>query len=107
MGGNGVPIHDLTTRSEEGFVLQHSTVLDDLGLPETHVRNPRDKGKGRTKPPKGRKNFQKAKFVFNRSSKSTVEYMNYFNPDPQVEAQLLGFSSLVRESCPSPYRLQP
>jgi meiosis-specific protein HOP1 len=54
------------------------------------------KGKGKAKAKQGnRKNLQKTKYVFNKSSKRTPVYHDYFNPDQVVENRMLGLSDLV------------
>ncbi|TFK76209.1 DNA-binding protein [Pluteus cervinus] len=75
---------------DEGFILQQSTIVNELGLVETHVRNTRGKGKAKQSKPK--KNIQKSKYVFNHQVKSTLAYSNYFDPDR--EADVLGIAEL-------------
>jgi len=41
------------------------------------------------------RNVQKAHYRFNRAVLSSIEYSNYFNPDPEVEDRILGLSELV------------
>ncbi|KAF8643792.1 hypothetical protein AX16_008811 [Volvariella volvacea WC 439] len=94
-GGDNALARQLFKRLEmEGFIVQESVVVGDFGLTETHIRT-RTRGRGKSK---ARKNTQKAKYIFNRLIKDTVEYANYFNPDYRVEAQMLGLPELVKPS---------
>ncbi|KAJ6502009.1 HORMA domain-containing protein [Mycena sanguinolenta] len=87
VGCDNVLARQLFKRLEnEGFILEQSTEIDDLGFAQTRSRTTKTKGK-RTKQ---RKNVQKAKYIFNRASLSTPEYADYFNPDHSVETRLLG-----------------
>ncbi|KAJ7811429.1 HORMA domain-containing protein [Mycena olivaceomarginata] len=88
VGCDNVLARQLFKRLEnEGFIVEQSTELDDLGFAQ--VRSKAAKGKSKTKS-KQRKNVQKAKFIFNRASIATTEYSDYFNPDHSVESRLLG-----------------
>ncbi|KAJ7286365.1 HORMA domain-containing protein [Mycena rebaudengoi] len=72
----------------EDFIVEQSTELDDLGFAQ-NTRSGKGKAKSKGKG-KQRKNVQKTKYIFNRSSLSTTEYSDYFNPDHRVESRLLG-----------------
>ncbi|KAJ7264961.1 HORMA domain-containing protein [Mycena haematopus] len=88
-GCDNVLARQLFKRLEnEGFILEQSTEIDDLGFAETRSHKAKTKGKR----PKQRKNVQKAKYIFNRASLSTPEYSDYFNPDHSVEMRLLGLA---------------
>jgi hypothetical protein len=77
--------------SPQGFISEQSTTMDGLGFPETRARS----HKSKAKKTKNRKNVHRAKYRFNRVILSSVEYSHYFNPDPDVEARLLGLNDLV------------
>lgn len=64
-----------------------------MGVTEARVKT-RGKGKG-GKAAKTRRNAQKTRHVFNYAIKHSKEYLNYFNPDPAVENQVLGLTNLV------------
>ncbi|KAJ7766735.1 HORMA domain-containing protein [Mycena metata] len=86
-GCDNVLARQLFKRLEnEEFIMEQSTEIDDLGFAQKMTRG---KSKAKGKQPKQRKNVQKSKYVFNRASLSTIEYSNYFNPDPAVESRLL------------------
>ena len=81
------------------FVLEESTVLDDMGLSMTiHQKKGKNvKGKGTTnKSTKPRKNMQKSRYVFNKEVLSKAQYLDNFKPDDQdVESRLLGISEMA------------
>ena len=68
---------------------------------ETRSQSVRGKGKAKSKHTKHRKNMQKPKYLFNRLSRSGVEYADYFNPDQRVEGRMLGLPQLVCYLLPS------
>ncbi|KAF7325399.1 HORMA domain-containing protein [Mycena venus] len=73
VGCNNVLARQLFKRLEnEGFIVEQSTEIDDLGFAQTRS-----------------KTFKKSKYTFNRASLSTTEYSDYFNPDHRVESRLL------------------
>jgi hypothetical protein len=82
-----------------GFISNQSTVVDDFDLTGTSARNTRNKTKAKTKVSK-KKRVQKPVFVFNHAIKSSRAYLDYFNPDPDVESLLMGLSDLVCLSFP-------
>ncbi|KAJ7161498.1 HORMA domain-containing protein [Mycena crocata] len=91
-GCDNVLARQLFKRLEnEGFVVEQSTEIDDIGFAQTRSKTVRGKSKAKSKQPKQRKNVQKSKYAFNRASLSSVEYSDYFNPDPEVEKRMLGF----------------
>ncbi|KAK0211239.1 HORMA domain-containing protein [Desarmillaria ectypa] len=75
----------------ENFIIEHETVVDDIGFTESRARNGKGKGKAKGKQTKTRRNVQKAKYIFNRQSKHTKEYSDYFDPSHEAESRLLGF----------------
>ncbi|KAG5638989.1 hypothetical protein H0H81_008210 [Sphagnurus paluster] len=75
----------------EGFIVGQSTALDDLGFPTVHDKTKKSKAQQ----PKNRKNVQRTKFMFNRAVLQTTQYQDYFDPDPQVEARIIGISELT------------
>ncbi|KAF7337922.1 HORMA domain-containing protein [Mycena venus] len=89
-GCNNVLARQLFKRLEnEGFIVEQSTEIDDLGFAQTRSKSAKGKSKTKGKQPKQRKNVQKSKYTFNRASLSTTEYSDYFNPDHRVESRLL------------------
>lgn len=74
----------------ENFIIEHETVVNDIGLTESLARNGKGKGKTKGKQTKTRRNVQKAKYVFNRQSKHSKEYSDYFDPSHEAESRLLG-----------------
>ncbi|KAF8891245.1 HORMA domain-containing protein [Infundibulicybe gibba] len=78
-----------------GFIVEHATILDDSGLIGVHPRSAKEKRKSKVKQQKARKNVQKPHYNFNRLSRETAKYAEYFNPDYEVESRLLGVSTLV------------
>jgi hypothetical protein len=89
--------HIRATKSNHaiGFIAIETKTTDDLGLFETHSRVVKGKTKAKGKQANHRKNLQKTKYVFNKSSKRTPAYKDYFNPDHTVENRMLGLSNLV------------
>ncbi|KAF8623560.1 hypothetical protein AX15_006330 [Amanita polypyramis BW_CC] len=81
----------------EGFMFDRLTVVDDFGLTEAQTKNTRNRTKPKKKVTK-RKAVQKPTFVFNRTSKVSQAYLDYFNPDPEVESRLMGLSELKTSS---------
>lgn len=73
------------------------TTVDNLGLTtEIHTRSVKNKGKGKQKQPKQRKpNIQKPRYAFNHSMKAKSTYLDYFNPDQEVENRILGVAKLT------------
>ncbi|KAF9014024.1 HORMA domain-containing protein [Cyathus striatus] len=97
-GGDQALARQLINRLEtEGFVSQ-MTALEDLGHGHKSTRR---KPKG-VKSTNTRNYMQKRRYAFNQSSKMSARYMDYFNPDPQTENQLLCLSNLL----PKSYRRQ-
>ncbi|KAF9246385.1 HORMA domain-containing protein [Melanogaster broomeanus] len=82
----------LTRLEDEGFITTEGAISEDLGSSRVRAR----KGKKLAKS-KGRKTqeLQKTKYVFLRASKRGKEYLDYFNPEPQVENRLMGLSKTV------------
>ncbi|KAG5645567.1 hypothetical protein DXG03_005705 [Asterophora parasitica] len=78
-----------------GFMIEQTTTLDDLGFPQVRSKS-HNKGGRKIKQPKSRKNVQKTKYVFNREAMQSAQYLDYFNPDPNVEARILKIAELVR-----------
>ncbi|KAJ7633058.1 HORMA domain-containing protein [Roridomyces roridus] len=90
VGCDNVLARQLFKRLEnEGFIVELSTEIDDIGFPQTRGKAVNGKSKTKGKQPKQRKNVQKTKYAFNRASLKTAEYEAYFNPDPSVENRLL------------------
>jgi len=54
----------------------------------------KSKAKGKSKT---RKEIQKAKYYFVKSSKMTAAYADYFNPDVDVERRMMGLSEAVSD----------
>ncbi|KAF8077718.1 HORMA domain-containing protein [Lyophyllum atratum] len=82
----------------EGFIIEQSTTLDDLddlGFPQTRTRSLKGGRKTKGKQPKNRKNMQKPKYRFNREVLRSVQYSDYFNPDPNVEGRILKITELT------------
>ncbi|KAJ6531600.1 HORMA domain-containing protein [Mycena vulgaris] len=94
LGCDNVLARQLFKRLEnEGFIVEQSMEIDDLGFAQAGSKRGKSKTKG--KQTKQRKNVQKSKYAFNRASLSTVEYSDYFNPDPRVENRLLDLPQTV------------
>ncbi|KAF9059094.1 HORMA domain-containing protein [Rhodocollybia butyracea] len=72
----------------EGFIAEEMTTTDEIGFFQTRAKS--TKGKGKAKQPKARRGLQKQKYVFDRKSVRTQEYLDYFDPGPEVENRLLG-----------------
>ncbi|GLB34722.1 putative HORMA domain containing protein [Lyophyllum shimeji] len=92
--------HDLARQmfkrlESEGFIVEQSTALDDLGFLQTRARSLKGGRKTKGKQPKNRKNVQKAKYRFNRDVVRTSQYADYFNPDPNVESRILKITELT------------
>ncbi|KAK1227809.1 hypothetical protein PQX77_009184 [Marasmius sp. AFHP31] len=86
MGCDNTEARQLFKRLEtEGFIVEQSTTINDIGLVETRTRA---KNKGKSKQAQ-RRNVQKPKYTFNRQSVKTHAYQDYFNPDREVESRLL------------------
>ncbi|EPQ57954.1 hypothetical protein GLOTRDRAFT_103922 [Gloeophyllum trabeum ATCC 11539] len=81
----------------EGFIEQVPIEIDDIGLLDTRSRAAKAKAKG--KQPK-RKNLQKKSYRFVRASKRCTAYLDYFNPDVDVEKRILGFPLELPKSAP-------
>lgn len=97
-GGENSLARQLIKRLEsEGFLFQQMTTVDNLGLTtEIHTRSVKNKGKGKQKQPKQRKpNIQKPRYAFNHSMKAKSTYLDYFNPDQEVENRILGVAKLT------------
>ncbi|KAK0463577.1 HORMA domain-containing protein [Desarmillaria tabescens] len=86
----------------ENFIIEHETVVDDIGFTESRARNGKGKGKAKGKQTKTRRNVQKAKYVFNRQSKHTKEYSDYFDPSLEAESRLLGLPQKKLSAKPRP-----
>jgi meiosis-specific protein HOP1 len=80
-----------------GFVATETKTTDEVGFLETSTRAVKGKSKAKGKQANQRKNLQKTKYLFNKASKRTSAYKDYFNPDQVVENRLLGLSDLVCE----------
>ena len=74
-----------------GFISDQCTVVDEFDLTG---RNTRNKTKTNAKAAK-KKKVQKPIFAFNRAIKSSQVYLDYFNPDPEVESRLMALADLV------------
>lgn len=97
-GGDNSLARQLVERLEsEGFLSKQMTTIDNLGLTtEIHTRSVKNKGKGKQKQPKQRKpNIQKPRYAFNHSMKATSTYLDYFNPDQEIENRMLGVANLA------------
>lgn len=80
------------------FIVEHETVVDDIGFTESRARNGKGKGKVKGKQTKTWRNVQKAKYVFNRQSKHTKEYSDYFDPSHEAESRLIGLPQSVGDA---------
>src|ERR1700722_6497773 len=78
-----------------GFIATETSTTDDLGLLEIRTKVVKGKTKTKGKHANPRKNLQKANYLFNKSSKRTPAYKDYFNPDHATENRMLGLSDLV------------
>ncbi|KAF8743650.1 hypothetical protein AX14_001704 [Amanita brunnescens Koide BX004] len=78
----------------EGFISDQCTVVDEFDLTG---RNTRNKTKTNAKAAK-KKKVQKPIFAFNRAIKSSQVYLDYFNPDPEVESRLMALADLKTNS---------
>lgn len=70
---------------------------DEHGILTTRARTNKNKPSGKNRP-KTRKEIQKSKYSFLRSSVRTPLYADYFNPDVEVERRMMGLSDKVRMS---------
>jgi hypothetical protein len=77
-----------------GFIAVETIVTDEHGLLSTRTRPIKNRGKAKGKA-KTRKELQKAKYYFVKSSKTTTAYLDYFNPDADVEKRMMGLSEAV------------
>ncbi|KAF7295596.1 HORMA domain-containing protein [Mycena indigotica] len=77
----------------EGFIVENTLEMDDLGFLETRSKATKAKSKSKGKQTKQRKNVQKAKYTFNRACLSTSEFKDYF--DPTIESRLLDLPQKV------------
>lgn len=77
-----------------GFIALETLVTDDTGLLSTRTRSVKGKRKGKSGR-NTRKEIQKAKYSFVKSSKKTRAYSDYFNPDVDVERRMMGLSAAV------------
>lgn len=80
-----------------GFISVESVVTDEIGLLSTRVRSTKVKTKAKGKA-KTRKEIQKAKYYFVKSSVRTTAYADYFNPDADVERRMMRLSDAVNDS---------
>ncbi|KAF7322313.1 HORMA domain-containing protein [Mycena chlorophos] len=71
----------------EGFIMEHTLELDDLGFLETRSKATNNKSKSKGKQTKQRKNVQKTRYTFDYACLKTERYTDYF--DPAKESQLL------------------
>src|SRR3984957_4519739 len=78
-----------------GFLATETSTTNDLGLLKTCTRVVKGKTKTKGKHANPCKNFQKANYVFNKSSKRTPAYKDYFNPNHATENRMLGLSDMV------------
>ncbi|KAJ7578469.1 HORMA domain-containing protein [Mycena floridula] len=79
----------------EDFIMEVTTTVDEIGIMQTRSRaKPKVKGKQQGKPPGKVQKNRKPVYVFNRASRSTKEYLDYFNPAHEVEAQKLDLPQL-------------
>ncbi|KAF8912012.1 HORMA domain-containing protein [Gymnopilus junonius] len=101
--GGGVALGGemLKKLESEGFILQESTALDDLGFSITShsKKGKNNKGKGTTnKQARPRKNMQKPRYIFNKEILSKPQYLDAFKPDDQeIESRLLGVLEMTKE----------
>ncbi|KAK0196564.1 HORMA domain-containing protein [Armillaria mellea] len=86
----------------ENFIVEHETVVDDIGFTESRARNGKGKSKAKGKQTKTRRNVQKAKYVFNRQSKHTKEYSDYFDPSHEAESRLIDLPQSKLSARPRP-----
>ncbi|KAF7311256.1 HORMA domain-containing protein [Mycena kentingensis (nom. inval.)] len=102
VGCDNILARQLWKRLEnEGFIIETSLELDELGFTET--RSKAAKSKSKTKG-KQRKNVQKAKYTFNHACLTTNEYKDYF--DPAAESRLLGLPQ-KKEKIKEPKTMPP
>jgi meiosis-specific protein len=83
------------------FIEQVTTTLDGFGL-ETETRVSRTR-KGKERKMKQRKNVQKIRYAFNKASKRSQKYKDYFDPGQETESRLLGLDDLVSRPWTSPF----
>ncbi|PFH54173.1 hypothetical protein AMATHDRAFT_135603 [Amanita thiersii Skay4041] len=80
-----------------GFIYDQSTIHDKIDLMEARsTRTNRNRPKNKNKVVK-RKNLQN-KYSFNPAAKSSQAYMDYFDPNRDVESRLLGLPEMDCES---------
>lgn len=77
-----------------GFIGTETSETDDTGLLTTRTRL-QHKQKSRA-----RKEIQRAKYYFVQASKTGQAYLDYFNPDIDVERRMMGLSQTVRAPTP-------
>jgi meiosis-specific protein len=80
-----------------GFIAFEVTKQDEIGFMETTTivsRGAKGKGKNKAKS-KARKQGQKQKYVFDRRSRNSQAYQDYFNPDQKVVDRLLDIKELA------------
>lgn len=70
--------------------MQEITETDSIGLLQTRTT------RGQTKQKKKAKGANAAKFIFNASITDQPAYLNYFNPDSEVEREMLGLTGPAR-----------
>ncbi|KAI0699230.1 HORMA domain-containing protein [Cytidiella melzeri] len=77
----------------EGFIALETQGQADLGIVETKTRPQKTKAKTTKKAPR-RKTAQKQRYVFIRSTLTSQEYKDYFDPNSEAEKRLLGLADL-------------
>lgn len=96
-----IPRHEIVLEAEcksnTGFIVLESLEEDARGILTTRARTSKRNTFGKNQP-KTRKEIQKAKYSFLRSSVGTSLYADYFNPDIEVEWRIMGLSANVRIS---------
>ncbi|KIJ17008.1 hypothetical protein PAXINDRAFT_113249 [Paxillus involutus ATCC 200175] len=87
----------LTRLEDEAFIATESSISEELGHTRVRTRKSKKLPKG-----KGRKTqeLQKTKYIFLQTSKRSKRYLDYFNPEPQVENRLMGLSNTVSALTP-------
>ena len=90
-----MPTFSLTVSS--GFIEQDTIqTTEESPFLETTTRKTRAKARGaKSKQAVRGKSFQKAKYTFRYSMKTSKKYRDYFTPTPEVERKVLGLADLV------------
>ena len=90
-----MPTLSLTVSS--GFIEQDTVqTTEESPFLETTTRKTRAKARGaKSKQAVRGKSFQKSKYTFRYSMKTSKKYRDYFTPTPEVERKVLGLADLV------------